>query len=723
MDVISDKTDVLKILPEAAEELCTALLRNSPAGIYITRNGKFIYTNIEFRRLTGYTQGEIAGQDYQKLINPRYREMPKQNIASLFEEADSAVHEFKIIAKDGKQKWIAEKITYFKYGGTWLTLGHWLDISKQHAIERAWHEAERRFQAAFEDLSAGMAIVSIDGIFLKANKSFFDMTGYDEREILESHFDEILLEDERQTSGDLMELFVSLEKPEEPVYQRLICKDGRAIWVAMSISLIGDSEGAPSYFIIHFNDITEQKRIEAGIKEEEHLYRSLVDNSIEPVMVADLDGHITHASQKLLSMLGYDDITGFLGKKFSSFLTSEEGKNIETWILDCLKQGTPGNKSCYLIKQDGSRIPAEIRLSWIKNQVGLPSHIIISLNPGTARDANQSIVNEDRLKRLLAMDSAASAIALAEEDTTITAVNTAFEKLSGYPREEIEGKKSWVDFVAGDDLKRLKRYYLLRRLDPGTAPDTYEFKFVRQDGEIKDVRITLCAVPGTNKTTATLTDITADKIAEQERLKKDKHSLDKLKKTADGIIETLTRIAEMRDPGASGHQKRVAALAGAIAREMNLPEEQVNGVITAGKIHDVGKILIPAELLNKPGYLTEIETRIVQTHAQGSYDLLKPVEFPWPVAEICYQHHERLNGSGYPRGLTGQDIMLESKILMVADVVETMSSPRPYHPCPGIVAALEEIERNSGILYDPDVVEACIKLFREKGFTFEIASG
>ena len=138
MDVISEKTDVLKILPEAAEELCSALFRNSPAGIYITRNGKFIYTNIEFRRITGYSQDELFGKDYQRLVNPRYRQKPKQNTSLfLFGEADSSSHEFKITTHDDKKKWISEKITYFKYGGNWLTLGHWLDkIGRASCRER-----------------------------------------------------------------------------------------------------------------------------------------------------------------------------------------------------------------------------------------------------------------------------------------------------------------------------------------------------------------------------------------------------------------------------------------------------------------------------------------------------------------------------------------------------------------------------------------------------------
>jgi putative nucleotidyltransferase with HDIG domain len=181
----------------------------------------------------------------------------------------------------------------------------------------------------------------------------------------------------------------------------------------------------------------------------------------------------------------------------------------------------------------------------------------------------------------------------------------------------------------------------------------------------------------------------------------------------------MSKIIEMRDPYTFGHQERVSALAGAVAGEMGLSEEQLEGIEIAAKIHDIGKVYVPMEILSKPGRLSSIERQIIQGHAQGSYDILKSVEFPWPVAEIALQHHERMDGSGYPGGLKGHEIRLEAKILMIADVVEAMASHRPYRPSLGIEAALNEIKDNSGILYDPEIAGICISLFREKGFSFE----
>ena len=181
-------------------------------------------------------------------------------------------------------------------------------------------------------------------------------------------------------------------------------------------------------------------------------------------------------------------------------------------------------------------------------------------------------------------------------------------------------------------------------------------------------------------------------------------------------VETISAILEMRDPYTAGHQQGVTRLACAIAAEMGLEADRVEGLRVAGFLHDIGKIVVPAEFLNKPGQLSQFEFNIIKTHSQAGYDILTKIDFPWPVAAIVLQHHERLDGSGYPAGLTGPGICLEARILALADVVEAMASHRPYRPALGIDAALAEIAKNKGKLYDPEVVEGCLKLFHEKGF-------
>jgi len=199
-----------------------------------------------------------------------------------------------------------------------------------------------------------------------------------------------------------------------------------------------------------------------------------------------------------------------------------------------------------------------------------------------------------------------------------------------------------------------------------------------------------------------------------------KQAEERLKKTMDAAIDTMSRIIEAKDPYTSGHQHRVCQLAVPLARELSLSPDKIEGIRIASLIHDIGKISLPTEILSKPGKLSDIEFSLIKEHSQIGYDILKSNDFSHPVAQIILQHHERLNGSGYPNHLKGDGILLEASILGVADVVEAMVSNRPYRPALGVDKALEEISQNRGILYDPEVVDICLKLFREKGFEFKI---
>jgi len=197
-----------------------------------------------------------------------------------------------------------------------------------------------------------------------------------------------------------------------------------------------------------------------------------------------------------------------------------------------------------------------------------------------------------------------------------------------------------------------------------------------------------------------------------------RETLDKLRKAIMAIIQAMTRTVEVRDPYTAGHQRRVANLARYIATEMGLSENQIDGIRLAGVLHDLGKISVPVELLTKPSRLNEIEYKMIQTHPQVAFDILSEIEFPWPIAQIVYQHHERIDGSGYPLGLSGSKILIEARIIAVADTVEAMSSHRPYRPSLGIDEALKEISQNRNVIYDPHVVDACMSLFRDKQFKF-----
>ena len=204
----------------------------------------------------------------------------------------------------------------------------------------------------------------------------------------------------------------------------------------------------------------------------------------------------------------------------------------------------------------------------------------------------------------------------------------------------------------------------------------------------------------------------------EERTARLKETLTKLQQSMEGIVQAMAITVETRDPYTAGHQRRVAELAVAIGGEIGLPEDEIYGIHMAGQVHDLGKIAVPAEILSKPTKLTDIEFALIKTHPEVGYDILKGIAFPWPIADMVVQHHERIDGSGYPGGLSNSEILTGSKIIGVADVVEAMASHRPYRPALGIDKALEEISTNPNGIYDPTVVEACVRLFREKRFQF-----
>lgn len=210
-------------------------------------------------------------------------------------------------------------------------------------------------------------------------------------------------------------------------------------------------------------------------------------------------------------------------------------------------------------------------------------------------------------------------------------------------------------------------------------------------------------------------DISSRKSAEKER----EDSIERLRKALGSTVQALAVTAETRDPYTAGHQRRVADLAHTIAIQMGLPTHQIDGIRMASMIHDLGKISVPAEILSKPTKLTDIEFMMIKTHPQAGFDILKDIEFPWPIARMVLEHHERMDGSGYPNGLTGDKLLIESRIIAMADVVEAIASHRPYRPALGLDKALGEISRNRGALYDPGAVDACLALIEQKGYQLQ----
>lgn len=290
-------------------------------------------------------------------------------------------------------------------------------------------------------------------------------------------------------------------------------------------------------------------------------------------------------------------------------------------------------------------------------------------------------------------------------------VNDVYINFLGYSRKELIGRTSsdinlWVDIAERDAL--------VRQVFQNGNVVGFELRFRDKDSNIHwgYVSAALVIIRGDSYILTQTQDITEQKKIEKEL----QRTLSILKKAINTTVQVLVSALESRDPYTAGHQYRVANLACAIAAEIGLPQDKIEGINMAGVIHDIGKLSIPAEILTKPSKLIHIEICMMKEHCRNGYEMLKNVESPWPLAEIVYQHHERINGTGYPRHLKGEEILLEARILSVADVVEAMASHRPYRASLGIEVALEEIEKNRGILYDTIVADACLRLFREKHY-------
>ena len=374
--------------------------------------------------------------------------------------------------------------------------------------------------------------------------------------------------------------------------------------------------------------------------------------------------------------------------------------------------GTPQACELRMVKMDGTVLWAHLEATATQDVDGAPVCRIVMIDITERKRAEDDL--KEALEQYRSLAASADSMYLVDRNCTYLFMNEMHLKRFGLSLEEVVGKRH-REFHSEEDAKWFAEYvsevcetgkpltkehrserdgkYFLRTLTPIIGKST--------DGKISQVAIIS-------------KDITLRKLAE----KKLQDTLDSLRKAVNTTIQVMVSAVEARDPYTAGHQIRSADLARAIAAEMGLSQETIEGIRMAGSIHDLGKISIPAEILSKPTKLSEIEFSLVKEHAHRGFEMLKDVESPYPLAEIVYQHHERMDGSGYPRKLKGEEILIEARILTVADVVEAMASHRPYRAGLGIDAALEEIETNRGTFYDEAVVDVCLRVFRDKGYLF-----
>ncbi|MBW2596148.1 MAG: PAS domain S-box protein [Deltaproteobacteria bacterium] len=338
--------------------------------------------------------------------------------------------------------------------------------------------------------------------------------------------------------------------------------------------------------------------------------------------------------------------------------------------------------------------------------MGIAPQIGISMN--NARIYQKIRQSEERFRAL--GENAPDIIYTLDADGAFDYINPAWEKILGYKKEAVIGRY-FIDFVRKKDVRRFIRYFKRVRSSK-EAIKSFTGVLLSRDGGERLFNISCSPnLDSTGKVAGAIGTI--KDITDLEK------NVERLGTALQSTIDAMAVIVESKDPYTSGHQKRVMDIAVAIAEEMDLEEDKISGIRMAAMIHDIGKINIPAEILSKPGELTDIEFSMIKTHPEAGYNILKNIEFMYPVAQIVRQHHEKMDGSGYPGGLSGNDILMEARVMAVADVVEAMATHRPYRPSMGIAEALEEIRQGRDTFYDPKVVDACLKLFEERGFYLE----
>jgi len=457
----------------------------------------------------------------------------------------------------------------------------------------------------------------------------------------------------------------------------------------------------------------ERKQAEEALEKERNLLRTVIDNLPDTIYAKDTENRyvVCNIAQahSVAAEITPDDVVGKTDVElYPKELAVEYRANDETVIrtgqrlLNKEERGVDlGGNEVWLLS---TKVPLRDAAGEIAGLVGISRDIT------GRRQAEQKVQQLNQYLESI-VDNANVWLDVVDKDTNIVLWNKAAEEISGYSRDEVVGRARVWEWLYPDETYR--REVLDAAVIYGRESYVDDETSIRtKDGQTKVIswneRPLLDEGGKLVGSIAIGRDVTAQKRA-----------ADKLQRALEGTIQAIGLTTETRDPYTAGHQRRVTLLASAIAREMGLSEEQVESIRVAGLVHDIGKMSVPAEILSKPSKLTEIEFGLIKAHPQVAYDILATIEFPWPIAQIVLQHHERMDGSGYPQGLKGEEIVLEARILAVADVVEAMASHRPYRPALGVEKSLEEICDNKDKLYDSGVVDACVQLFSEGRFEFE----
>jgi PAS domain S-box-containing protein/putative nucleotidyltransferase with HDIG domain len=441
-------------------------------------------------------------------------------------------------------------------------------------------------------------------------------------------------------------------------------------------------------------------------KREEEIFGTLIRDSADAIYVVSRGGFV-YVNPAFERLVGYsaEEIYG-PGFDLSSLVHPDDKELVGKGM-----GARDGIFEFRIVSRNGETKYVEAGTSVFPGNEGSVMGI---LRETTARRLEDRSLRENEEKYRHVVERATDGIAIIQ-DSLFKYINPRAAEIGGFTLDELIDTP-FGRYLATEDITTLESTYK-RESGAEDTPVIFEASVKRKDGTMTSVELSAGRITyqGKPANLVILRDVTDRRRTEEEL----SLTLGKLRKAMGAIIQAMSMAIETRDPYTAGHQKRVSDLARAIATEMKLTSEEIDAIRMAASIHDLGKISIPAEILSKPGKINEFEFRLIQNHPLIGYEILRTIEFPWPIAEIVLQHHERINGSGYPNGLRGEKIHIIARILAVADVVEAMVSHRPYRSALTLGEALHEITKNRGTLYDPDAVDACKQLFVEGRFAFK----
>ena len=451
--------------------------------------------------------------------------------------------------------------------------------------------------------------------------------------------------------------------------------------------------------------------------ESEHDFQLLINNIPAVVFKGYIDGSVDFFDQKIEALTGYPrkDFES-RQRKWTELVFEEDFEAVKQAFVHALKTDKSYVREYRIKNRENNFLWIQERSQIVCDKSGEVQYVSGIFFDITARKQSEEALQEGERFLSSIFSSILDGISVIDLDFNIVKVNSTMEKWYKHALPLVGEKCYEVHHGRSEPCQPCPAWHTMLTGEPHSETIPLEGPDGQRVGWA-DVH----AFPWLSKSTGKIKgvikyirDITYRVTAEHSA----EESLKNLQKALNGTVKALANTLESKDPYTASHQRRVAQLACALAQELGELPHTIEGIRVMGFLHDLGKIAVPGEILSKPSRLNEYEFNLIKIHSQAGYDILKAIDFPWPVALAVLQHHERLDGSGYPHGLLGDDIILEARILAVADVVEAIASHRPYRPALGLDYAMAELSRNQDVLYDSTVVQACLRLFSEQRFTF-----